>query len=382
MVINSCATKFWCFNLGEQLEKKGLLTKLITTYSYKKNKFFRPFSQRIDKENIPVDKIDTNIYLAARLKWAKNQKENVNILHTYDKWVASRIRNLEYKVFIGWSGMSYNSIKQAKDDGRIAILERGSSHIKYQKEILFDEYQKFGKIDKIIEERIEQELKEYEIADYIMVPSNFVRQTFLDKGFSKNKVITNPFGSSSYFTPREKKDRKFRILYLGTINIRKGLIYLFKALNALNIPQSEFEVSFIGKINDEMRETLNKYKKRNWIFNGFINHYELSQYISDCDVFVHPSIEEGLSMVIPQTLACGVPVIATTNTGGAMVIKDGQNGFIIPIRAPEIIKEKIEYLYNNPKSLQKMKSNCLTLKQSMTWDDYGNRYSNFIQSII
>ncbi len=382
MVIISCPKKFHAFNLAEQMHRHKMLSNLYTTYSSIKNPYLRIAAGRIDKENIPTGKIDTNIFLAMRLKLAKNQSEEVKIGYKYEEWVASKLKKSDYKIFIGWSATSYDAIQQAKEDGRMTILERGSSHIEYQRKILVEEYEKFNKVEKTTDERVQQELKEYEIADYIMVPSNFVRNTFLEKGFDKNKIITNPYGSSSYFTPKKKKDNKFRILYLGTISIRKGLIYLFQALQALNIPESEFEVYFIGKLNEEMRSTFDKYKQANWIFHGFINHYELSQYISNCDVFVHPSIEEGLSMVIPQTLACGIPVIATTNTGGAMVIEDGQNGFIIPIRNPDAIQEKLEYLFHNPKVLQKLKTNCLKSKQSRTWDDYGDRYANFIKSII
>ena len=80
-------------------------------------------------------------------------------------------------------------------------------------------------------------------------------------------------------------------------------------------------------------------------------------------------------MVIPQLMACGVPVIATTNTGGENIIKDGINGYIIPIRSPDTICEKIEVLFNNAEALTTMKKNASeSVNNGFTWDDYGTRY--------
>jgi glycosyltransferase involved in cell wall biosynthesis len=174
------------------------------------------------------------------------------------------------------------------------------------------------------------------------------------------------------------RPRKFRILYLGALMIRKGLVYLFEALNRLSIPTDQYEVWFIGNIEEEMKGIIKMHAGKNWKFWNHIPHYELARYISVCDVAVHPSIEEGLSMVIPQMLSCGVPVIATTNTGGEEVIEDGVNGFIIPIRSPDAIKEKIEELYFNTSLLGQLKQNNIALTNHLTWVSYGDRYKKFI----
>jgi len=384
LVIISCSKKFHSFALAEQMEKNGLLKSLYTTYAYPKNTLMRKFVKRVDKEDIPPNKIHTNIALAFPIKFNQAKAHIWNNL--FDLWVAGKIPRSNSQLFIGWSGMSLHSIRAAKKQRMITIVERGSSHILFQNEILKEEYKKFNKNFSIHPLVIKKELKEYEEAAYISIPSGFVKNTFLQYGVNETKLIMNPYGArkpelfKAGQTSANKK--KFTIVYLGTLSVRKGLIYLFEAISKLKLKTEDYEVWMIGKVEDEIHTIVNRFEKPNWKFFGHVNHYELPSYLSLCDIAVQPSIEEGLSMVIPQLMACGVPVIATTNTGGEEVIQDGVNGFIIPIRSPEEITEKIEHLYNNPIELKEMKKAAGDIiNNGMTWDDYGIRYIDFINKI-
>lgn len=383
MVSISCSTKFHSFALAEQLASNKLLYKFYTLYFSKKNKIYNYFHSRVDKEHIPIELVKTfPFYLPVFYLWNDYYRRSV----VYDRIVANQLKkNKNYELFIGWSSMSLICAKQAKKDGKLVILERGSSHILTQNKLLKEEYEKFGinfNIDKRI---IQRELEEYEIADYISIPSNFVYKTFIENGVSVHKLFKNPYGVSSFFRKDivQGSNHKFRILYLGGLTIRKGLIYLFDALDKLAKDIKDFEVWFIGSVSTEIKNIIYNKKRESWKFFGHINHYKLSNLISQCDIAVQPSIEEGLSMVIPQILACGVPVIATTNTGGDEYIRDSVNGYLIPIRNAEIIKNKILQLYNDRQLLEQMKLNTVKFAQEeMSWDKYGKRYVEFIMSIL
>ena len=382
MVTVSCAGKFHAFALAEQLHRHDMLSYLLTTYAYQKNSMMRRFAGRVDKENIPIDKLKTYLPVAFGMKLHHDDHLWNDM---FDKWAAGRTgKPNNGKVFIGWSGMSLNAMRKAKAAGKKTIIERGSSHIQYQDNILHEEYKKFG-IDFHVDKRtIEKELIEYEEADYISIPSTFVKNSFLEMGVPEKKLVQNPYGTSSHFKKIEvdRRGDKFRILYMGSLLIRKGLVYLFEALNQLNIPEDKFEVIFVGKVNDEIKSTADKHMRPNWKFMGHVNHYELPKHISSCDVAVQPSLEEGLSMVMPQMMGCGVPVIATTNTGGEDVIEDGKTGFIVPIRKPGAIAEKIQYLFENPDKLSEMKTAAgATSSRDISWNAYGDRYADFIRKI-
>ncbi len=378
----SCSGKFHAFALAEQMEKHGVLEDFYTTYASSKNSLLKKFVKRIDKEIIHKEKIHTNSLLAFPVKLLPSKVYLWNNL--FDQWVAGKLRSQEKSVFIGWSGMSLHSIRRAKALGMKTIVERGSSHIVYQNNILKEEYAKFGIAYSINQRVIDKELKEYEEADYISVPSTFVKKSFLENGITKKKIIQNAYGASSFFQKMNgPKRNKFVILYVGSLTVRKGLIYLFEALKLLDIPKENYEVYFIGKVADELKEMIQKYQQFNWIFCGHIDHYLLREYICNSDVAIQPSLEEGLSMVIPQIMSCGVPMIVTSNSGGADIISDNDNGFIVPIRSPEKIKEKIEFLYHHPAEQSRMGLRAEeTSHEGYAWDDYGSRYMSFLEGAI
>lgn len=382
MKINvSCSTKFHSFQLSEQLEKHRLLNRLFTVYHSSRDYFISKLNKRRDLEIIERNHIKTYSFLTPLFKFRSDSFANNEL---FDKLVSKNLgKCFDYDVFIGWSGMSVKSIKVAKEQGKIVVLERGSSHISNQVELLSDEYALYNKKFKIDNRVVQKEIQEYELADFITVPSLFARQSFIKREFKTDKMFVNNFGSSSFFEPVKAKNRKFIILYLGGLTIQKGLIHLFKALELLKWKQTDFEVWFIGKISEDIKELIPQYRRENWKFFGHINHYELPKMVSECSVMVQPSIQEGLSMVLPQAMSCGVPVIATTNTGGEDIVTDGFNGYIIPIRSPKAIADRLNILFEDNVLLKSMQENAIMFSKKIgTWDNYGDRYVAFLQKIV
>lgn len=382
MVSLSCSTKFWAFALAEQLHHAQLLDDFYTTYAYRKNTFLSRFVKRIDNEDIPVEKIHTNTLLAFPIKLFPSKSHVWNNL--FDKWVAGDLRRSKSKVFIGWGGMSLDTLRAAKKKNMVTVLERGSSHIVFQDKILREEYKRYGKSFSIHPAVIKKELQEYDTADYIAIPSSFVKKTFIDAGVREDKLWVNPYGFSRYFLPAEfNKNGKFIILYFGTISIRKGLRYLFEALEMPGMPKDGWEAWFIGSIEAEMEEEISRYRHHaNWKFFGHINYYDLGTYIQQASVAVFPSVEDGYGMVINQALACGMPTIATANTGGPDVIRDNYNGFIIPACDATAIASKIQLLMADRTLLDHLHGNAHgSVKDGFTWNDYGKRYVERLKAL-
>ena len=110
---------------------------------------------------------------------------------------------------------------------------------------------------------------------------------------------------------------------------------------------------------------------------------ELKNFYNISDVFVLNSIEDGFGMVIPQAMACGLPVITTKNTGGSEIIEDEKDGFIIPIRSKEVLKKKIFYLYNNPKHCSEMGMIAKDkISKNYSWESYGKRQVDIYLSLL
>jgi glycosyltransferase involved in cell wall biosynthesis len=313
---------------------------------------------------------------------------NFFINQVFDNLASKKINNPD--IFVGWSNYSLKSLRVAKNNGAIGIIERGSSHIEFQTNILKEEYEKYGqKIKTAHPKTIEKELEEYEEADYISIPSSYVRRTFIEKGISEEKLIQVPYGVDlSSFKQVEKNDDIFRVVFAGGMILRKGVHYLLQAFSELNLPNSELVL--FGNISEEIKpffekynveksegQEINKYLNKNKTRIRFLGHVpqkDLHKYYSQGSVFSICSIEEGLALVQPQAMACGLPVVCTTNTGGEDIVRDGKDGFVIPIRNIEKLKEKLLYLYKNPEERNKMsKSAKERVSTGFTWDDYGDK---------
>jgi glycosyltransferase involved in cell wall biosynthesis len=105
-----------------------------------------------------------------------------------------------------------------------------------------------------------------------------------------------------------------------------------------------------------------------------IRHYEWA------DVFVFPSICEGSATVTYEALAAGLPVITTPNAGS--VVRDGVEGFIVPIRDAAAIAAKIELLLEDRNLLMNLSQNAMARAQEYSWDRYGERLVSTIQRIM
>jgi glycosyltransferase involved in cell wall biosynthesis len=102
---------------------------------------------------------------------------------------------------------------------------------------------------------------------------------------------------------------------------------------------------------------------------------ELAEFMRKSHVMVLPSVEEGLALVQGQALACGCPVIASTNTGGSDLFSDGVEGYIVPIRDPNAILDRMQLLADRPGVRLAMSRAALSRVSLIGgWRDYGNKF--------
>lgn len=373
--------RFHAFYLAKELQDHCYLKRLITTYPK-----FETVKYGVHKKYIR----SLLVYEIVARGWRKLPRHvrliydpNYFFKEAFDRHVARGLTE-DSDLFVGLSSNSLHSLRRAKALGMKTVVERGSSHMLTQLQLLRDEYELHGLTLPSHHPAItEKELREYEEADYVCIPSLFVKRSFLDQGIPEEKLIYNPFGVDlTHFRPIPKEDNTFRVIYCGAQSIRKGIGYLLQAFYELKLPRSELWL--IGSPQQETRTLLQKYELPNILQKGTFPEFELHKLYSQGSVFCMPSIEEGLAMVQPQAMACGLPLICTTNTGGEDLIEDGKEGFVIPIRDVDALKEKILYLYENPAICQEMGQAARKKVQTgFTWEDYGNRmiaeYANILK---
>lgn len=374
----SVGGRFHAFYLAHQLLERGYLKSLITSYP----KF------EVLRYGIPENKVKSIIIkeLVGRA-WDMSPasiKDFYNpqyfISEVYDR-KASRSYS-ESDICVAFSSFGLHTIRKAKDKGALTILERGSSHMQYQMAILEEEYCRAGIKPGLAHPKIiEKELKEYEEVDYISIPSKFVKRTFLEKGIPERKLIHVPYGVNlQEFRQIPKRDNIFRVVYAGAMTLQKGVHYLLQAFSELRLPQSE--LLLVGGFSDEIASFFKKYEgSYRWV--GHVSQRELYKYYSEGSVFAFMSIQDGFGMVMAQAMACGLPVICTSNTGGEDIVREGAEGFIIPIRDVKALKERLVYLYENPEICKVMGLSAKErVGKGFTWDDYGDKMVEAYKGIL
>jgi glycosyltransferase involved in cell wall biosynthesis len=95
------------------------------------------------------------------------------------------------------------------------------------------------------------------------------------------------------------------------------------------------------------------------------------ELMRSCDVFVLPSIVEGRALVMQEAMSQGLPLIITPNTGGSDLIDEGRTGFLVPIRSPEAIATKLDWLADHREALPEMSLAARSRSQLYSWEHYA-----------
>ncbi len=379
-IIIQVGGKFHAFHLAKGLNNRGLLKMIFTSYPKFK------IESKIPKElvySIPIKEILKKIidFFVPKKFFAKINYYNDDF---FDLLVSRKINDYSCDIIVGWSGYSLRTFKNINNKKTLKVLERGSSHIKFQHEVLKKEYSRLGLAPLLpSKEILLKEINEYKLADYICVPSKFAKKTFLEKGFNKNKIKVIRLGVDlKTFYPKKikKKEKKFRIISSGEISIRKGSHLLIEAFNNLKLPNTE--LLFVGKLEKGINSFLDGIKNPNIFFMGKKNELELNNIYNSSDLFILNSFEDGFGMVIPQAMACGLPVITTFNTGASEIIENNKNGFVIKAGDTNSLEKKIKKIYFDKKLRYKMsKYSIKKVKKFYSWETYNNNIFNFYKKI-
>jgi len=418
-IVISAGGRFHALHLAQQLEKRNSLKRLFT-FSYTKYDRTRIACEHVT--NISSCSILDHIFLKARLDRII-QKSSYNVFkdNLFDRFVSSHISKLEkIDIFVGWAHYALKSIPAARKAGAKIIIESGSCHILEQKKLLEQEYEKFNvPFIPLHQKNIAKMLQEYELADYIMTLSEFAYQSFVKWGVPKHKLLKVTCGmdvefflpartlrDATYVAPQgerpkprlhisddnkqwilnqvqDDKRQKFRVIFVGLLNLRKGVQYLIQAWNKLNLPEEQTELLLVGNLAQDLKLVLqNMPLKKNIIFYGSTSRENLRDLYGSSSVFVLPSVEDGFGMVMGEAMASGLPVICTTNTGGPDIITDQEHGFIIPAQDSDMLSEKIGWCYNNQETCKLMGKNGQEQIKKFTWDAYGEKVYEIYKSIV
>ena len=251
-------------------------------------------------------------------------------------------------MFLFYNGCGLDSARWFHRNGGIVIVEAVNSHVQVQEQLLAEEHRRLGLPWQPFHPReVKRRVAEVEEADYVLLPSKFVARSFLKKGIPNERLLRLPYplqnipGASVSARAQTDDDGVFRILYVGSISVRKGLIYLIEAFRRLKHAKKELWI--VGPTaNPSGIENLSL--PAGVKFFGTLKGDELQAVYARATVFCLPSIEEGLALVLSEAMNYGLPVIATENTGIEDLLVDGKGGMVVPIRDANAIGDLMNRL--------------------------------------
>jgi starch synthase len=380
-VVQSVCGKFHHFHLARQLHRRELLTAIFSSYPRVK----------LRGEQLPPELIRTFPYVhlaaLAGMRYQEKYPEAVQQLARWDRasFDAHVARHLpECDVFVGISGTGLRTGTLAQSRGAAYVCDRGSAHIRYQDQILREEFRRWGQeFDGIDPHTIAQEEAEYAAADLITVPSLFAKQSFIRMGVPEAKLHLVPYGVDlSCFSQVALPDPKyFDVLFVGAGSLQKGIPYLLDSFARLHHPGKRLTLA--GQIMPEVKTIIEQYSARLPITClGHVPQPKLKDIMSRSHVFVLPSVQDGFGMVMAQAMACGCPVIASEHTGARDLYQDGEEGFIVPIRDSEALAGCLQRLVDDPALQKQMSQASLKRVHSLGgWDCYGDTMVAVLQSL-
>lgn len=274
-------------------------------------------------------------------------------------------------------GNSLKIIEKYKRLGIPVIGEAVNAHPVVQREILSQEYSQYGLQYDYSQNREARMMQEFDLCDYILVASSFVEQSFLDRGYPKEKIIKIPYGiekKAQHLPEHLLRTSEINILCVGAITFRKGQIYLLRAIQDLISEGYPIQLTLVGSI-DPLYHNIIVQQGFEDIYThvSHVDNAEMAEFMSNFDLFVLPSIEDGFSVVIPEAISVGLPVITTRNNGAADIVQNGINGWVVESNSVDQIKESI---------LKTLESRSQSAPVFMDWEEYSKKLSELYCFIV
>jgi len=285
----------------------------------------------------------------------------------------------ESDIFHSWTAVSLASLKAGKRQKAITLIENPMLHPRHWQREVLAECDRFGLRPKACDAvlpaaLIDRRVREFELCDCIIVPSEGARQSFEECGCGpKARVVWPGVDHRTYRLPEAGRNSSvFRVCCVGRVELAKGIPYLVEAWKRLRLPNAELVL--VGEIRPELESILNGCASHNIRLAGFVARDSVAEYYQQSSMFVFPSVNEGLALVLLEAMACGLPVLATERSGAKECVTEGVDGFIVPSRNIDALADAIWWCYHHPDELAAMgKAARRKVEDQFTLEHYVER---------
>jgi glycosyltransferase involved in cell wall biosynthesis len=272
-----------------------------------------------------------------------------HIVNEWFDWNVARMIEEPIQSIMGFAGKSLRTFQRSIEMGASELeLISATSHVDNVSRLHARSAEDSGIADSWLNSWQQQKsIREYEVADRIYIHSEYVRESFLEAGIAQEKLVRTYLKPDPRFRPPSKihVGDTFRIVYVGSVVMTKGIHLLLDAFDQVSIPNRSLRIvgGWSTRAVRQFMENRCRHSSRITVSPG-----DPLPALHEADVLVHPSYQDGLGYAPMEALACGVPVIVTEDTGMKEYVQEGVNGFIIPTGSTDAIVAALERLARNP----------------------------------
>jgi glycosyltransferase involved in cell wall biosynthesis len=309
----------------------------------------------------------------------------------FGRWAATTLEGEAWDVIHCWSGVSEELLDSPRISARCSLLMRGSAHIEVQSRLLEEEERRAGvQLDRPSAWMRSRELREYEKAGHILVLSTFARESFQRAGVSPDKLSTMLLGvrvdafrsAGENVRARQARIRSgapLRVLYVGAVSFRKGLLDLATMIDELH--SGPFHFTIVGPVLPEAEQLVGRLRGKCGIV-GKLPQSELPERYQAADLFLFPTIEDGFPAVMAQAKAAALPILTTPHGAGVDIVASGTDGWILPVRDPAAFVRQLRWCHEHRDAVAEMMGRVHEAFRPRDWADVAADFETICESLV
>lgn len=298
----------------------------------------------------------------------------------FDRNVSRALRKIAPRAVIVYENGALDTLRAAKALGLPTILDAASVHHRMQAESGLSD------IGTTFRQGV-NDRKDAEIAlsDHILCCSTLAANSYIDAGVPANRVHAVPLGfEPGSFGPdadRTSHDGPLRLAFVGRFTGVKGADLLATALENLAARGIAYDCRIAAARADGQPDLIARLDARATLL-GKVAHDELAELYRWADLLVMPSRFDSFGLVVPEALACGLPVLASDHVGASDFIVPGENGDVIPFNDADALTDALARYAADPARVRAMRPAALASAQGAEWMHYRQRVAQIVAGIL
>ena len=310
-----------------------------------------------------------------------------------DRECARRLSAADVSGYLGIEFGALGSLQAARQFNKPSVLAFLSPHHLTRNRWVDPEFERYpdlrtsegAAMAALTVERDRRRDAEASMADWIVTASSFTTQSLIAAGVPAGKLLTVPLGGpdpvDTSDIPASPPSRAI-FVYAGSVAVHKGVHHLLEAWGRLAPSGAELHVYGQNRLPRSVTDALASSGGRGVRFHGFVPASELRRAYLAASALVLPTLADGFGQVVTDALACGLPVVTTTNAGAADRLVHGESGLIVPPADVDALAAALDWCMSHPSRLAAMRGAALEQARRWTWREFRQAFLEALSGAV